>query len=51
MDEYEEELTDLSDGVEKNNRILNFILAFLIFILLAIIGFIAYYIWKGGMLS
>ena len=46
------ELTDLSDGVEKNNKsILNFILAFLIFILLAIIGFIAYYIWKGGMLS
>lgn len=48
MDEYEDELTDLSDGVEKNNKILNFILCFLILVLLVIIGFIGYYIWKGG---
>lgn len=48
MDEYEEELTDLSDGVVKNNKILNFILCFLILVLLAIIGFIGYYIWKSG---
>lgn len=48
MDEYEDDLTDLSDGVEKNNKILNFILAFLILVLLAIIGFIIYTLWKGG---
>ena len=48
MDEYEDELTDLSDGVEKNNKLLNFILCFLILVLLVIIGFIGYYIWKGG---
>ncbi|MEG0527846.1 MAG: hypothetical protein RR531_10070 [Longicatena sp.] len=48
MDEYEEELTDLSDGVEKNNKLLNFILCFLILVLLVIIGFIGYYVWKGG---
>lgn len=48
MDEYEDELTDLSDGVEKNNKLLNFVLCFLILVLLVIIGFIGYYIWKGG---
>ena len=41
MDEYEEELTDLSDGVEKTNKLLNFGLCFLI-------GFIGYSIWKAG---
>ena len=48
MDEYEDELTDLSDGVEKTNKMLNFILAFLIFVLLVILGFIGYSIWKVG---
>lgn len=48
MDEYEDELTDLSDGVEKNNKLLNFILCFLILVLLVIIGFIGYTIWKAG---
>lgn len=48
MDEYEDELTDLSDGVEKNNKLLNFVLCFLILVLLVIIGFIGFYIWKGG---
>lgn len=45
---HEEELTDLSDGVEKTNIWLNFVLCFLILVLLAIIGFIAYGIWKAG---
>lgn len=48
LDEYEDELSDLSSGVEKNNRILNFVLCFLIFVLLVIIGFIVYSIWKAG---
>lgn len=48
MDEYEEELTDLSDGVEKTNKLLNFVLCFLILVLLVVIGFIGYSIWKAG---
>lgn len=48
MDEYEAELTDLSDGVEKTNKLLNFVLCFLILVLLVIIGFIAYSLWKAG---
>lgn len=48
MDEYEDELTDLSDGVEKTNKLLNFVLCFLILVLLVIIGFIAYSLWKAG---
>lgn len=48
IDEYEDELTDLSDGVEKTNKLLNFVLCFLILVLLAVIGFIAYGIWKAG---
>ena len=31
----------------KNNRILNFILCFLILVLLVIIGFIGYYLWQA----
>lgn len=48
MDEYEDELTDLSDGVEKTNKLLNFVLCFLILVLLVIIGFIVYSLWKAG---
>ncbi|MEG0330363.1 MAG: hypothetical protein RR537_06940 [Longicatena sp.] len=48
LNEYEDELTDLSDGVEKNNKVLNIILYFLILVLTAIIGFIGYTIWKAG---
>lgn len=48
MDEYEDELTDLSDGVEKTNKLLNFVLCFLILVLLVIIGFIAYSLLKAG---
>ena len=48
VDEYEDELTDLSDGVEKTNKLLNFVLCFLILVLLVIIGFIAYSLLKAG---
>lgn len=48
MDEYEDELTDLSDGVQKTNKLLNFVLCFLILVLLIIIGFIVYSLWKAG---
>ena len=48
MDEYEDELPDLSEGVEKTNKLLNFVLCFLILVLLVIIGFIAYSLLKAG---
>ncbi len=48
MDEYEDELTELSDGVEKTNKLLNVLLCFLILVLLVIIGGIIYTIWNAG---
>lgn len=48
LDEYEDELTDLSDGVEKNNRILNVILCCLILALLAVIAFVIIMLVKAG---
>lgn len=48
LDEYEDELTGLSDDLEKNNKLLNFVLCFLIVVLLIIIGFIAYSILRAG---
>lgn len=47
MGEYEDELTDLSDGMKKTNKLLNFVLCFLILVLLVIIGFIGYSLWKA----
>ena len=35
-------------GVEKTNKLLNFVLCFLILVLLVIIGFIAYSLLKAG---
>lgn len=48
MDEYEGELNELSGGMEKTNKLLNFVLCFLILVLLVIIGFIGYSLWKAG---
>lgn len=48
LDEYEDELTDLSDGVEKNNRILNVILCCLILALLGVIAFVIIMLVKAG---
>lgn len=50
LDEYEEELTLLNDGVDKNNQLLNIIIAFLIFMLLAVISVIVVWLFKGGIL-
>lgn len=49
LNEYEEELTDLSDGVEKNNKILNIVLGVLIVALLVVVGLIAFMIWQAKM--
>lgn len=48
MNAYEAELNNLSSGVDKNNRLLNITLGFLIVVLLAIIGFIVFAIYQAG---
>ncbi|MDF9823923.1 hypothetical protein M2475_000271 [Breznakia sp. PF5-3] len=50
LDEYEEELTSLNDGVGKNNRLLNIIISVLIFMLLAVIGIVVYWLISGGII-
>lgn len=44
LNEYEEDLNDLSEGVEKTNKMLNVILGCLILALLVIIGIIIYWV-------
>lgn len=48
LNEYEDDLNDLSEGVEKTNKLLNVILGFLILALLVIIGIIVYWIMQAG---
>lgn len=48
LNEYEGELTDLNDGLDKTNRILNIILCTLIFVLIAVIGVVIYWLVKEG---
>lgn len=48
MNEYEDDLNDLSEGVEKTNRMLNIILGCLILALLVIVGIVIYWIVQAG---
>lgn len=48
LNEYEDDLNDLSEGVEKTNKLLNVILGCLILALLVIIGIIVYWIMQAG---
>lgn len=48
LNEYEGELTDLNDGLDKTNKTLNLILCLLIFALIAIIGVVVYWIVQAG---
>lgn len=48
LNEYEDDLNDLSEGVEKTNKMLNVILGCLILALLVIIGIIIYWIVQAG---
>ena len=48
LDECENEITDLSHDVTKNNKLLNYLLILLTFILFVIIGFFIYKIFKVG---
>ncbi len=48
LNEYEDDLNDLSEGVEKTNKMLNVILGCLILALLVIIGIIVYWIVQAG---
>lgn len=49
LNEYEEELGYLNDGVDKNNRLLNIIIAVLIIVLLGVVGVVAYWMISGGL--
>lgn len=48
LNEYEDDLNDLSEGVEKTNKMLNIILGCLILALLVIIGIIVFWIVQAG---
>jgi len=48
LNEYEDDLNDLSEGVEKTNKMLNIILGCLILALLVIIGIVIYWIVQAG---
>jgi len=48
LNEYEDDLNDLSEGVEKTNKLLNVILGCLILALLVIIGIIIYWVIQAG---
>lgn len=48
LHEYEENLTDLTDDMEKTHKILNVVLCFLILALLTLIGVIVVWLFKGG---
>ncbi len=48
LNEYEDDLNDLSEGVEKTNKMLNVILGCLILALLVIIGIIIYWVIQAG---
>ena len=50
LNEYEEELTSLNDGVDKNNRLLNIVITVLIFMLFAVIIIVGYWLISGGIL-
>ena len=45
---YEEELNDLSKGVVKTNKLLNFIFFFLVLLFLCLVGYLAYLIYTAG---
>lgn len=48
LHEYEENITDLTDDMEKTHKILNVVLCFLILALLTLIGVIVVWLFKGG---
>ncbi|NBK99305.1 MAG: hypothetical protein EOM50_15050 [Erysipelotrichia bacterium] len=50
MNEYKDELDDLNDGVDSNNRLLNIIITILIVALLGVIGMVVYWLISGGII-
>lgn len=50
IDEYKEELNDINDDVDANNRLLNIIIAILVIALLSVIGVVVYWLISGGIL-
>lgn len=50
IDEYKEELNDINDDVDANNRLLNIIIAILVIALLGVIGVVVYWLISGGII-
>lgn len=48
MEKHEEEMNELSEGIDKTNRLLNILLIFLIIALLLVIGFTIFVIMKNS---
>lgn len=48
LDNYEEELTGLNNGLDRTHRMLNIILCLLIICLIGAIGFVVYYVVQSG---
>lgn len=48
LSEYEEEMTGLNKGIGKTQKLLNIVLALLVFALISIIGVMVYWVLKAG---
>lgn len=48
LSEYEEEITGLNRGIGKTQKLLNIVLALLVFALISIIGVMVYWVLKAG---
>ena len=48
MEKHEEEMEELSVGIDKTNRLLNILLVFLIVALCLVIGFTVYVVLKSS---
>ena len=44
------EIADMNDDIDKNNRLLNIIIAILIIVLLGVIGIVVYWLISGGII-
>lgn len=50
LDDYGNNLNDLNDGVDQNNKLLNVIITVLIIVLLGVIGLVVYWLVSGGII-
>lgn len=50
LDETRNNLNDINDGIDQNNKMLNIIIAVLIIVLLGVIGVVVYWLISGGII-